>query len=461
MSGYYQFPESFLWGAATSSYQVEGAVKEGGRGPSIWDTFSHSPGRTAMDQNGDIAVDQYHRYKEDVQLMKWLGLKAYRFSVSWSRIFPDGYGKLNEEGLSYYERLIDELLANGIEPWLTFFHWDLPQTLEDRFGGWESKETAKYFSEYVAETTKRLSDKVSNFFTINEFYCFTDSGYVDSKIYPGQNLGGHFPPGKSLSDKGRNQVRHNALLAHGMAVNAIRANAIKTPNVGLAENFSTCVPVIETEEHIAAAKTAFREENRHFLTAFMEGAYPESYLKDEGANAPEFTDEEMKLIGSPLDFVGANIYAPTYIKANPESPKGYSVIQHPECYPKMDMNWLFVGPQITYWAPRMLKEIWNVKAVYVTENGCACKDRLTAEKEINDTDRIFYLRNHFISAHRAVSEGMPLKGYFAWSLLDNFEWAEGYSKRFGLVYVNFETLERIPKLSAKFYKEVIAANSVL
>jgi beta-glucosidase len=460
--GYYQFPDDFLWGCATASYQVEGAAKEDGRGPSIWDTFSHSPGRVVNEHNGDVSVDQYHRYKEDVALMKWMGLKAYRFSMSWSRIFPEGSGDFNEKGMAYYDRLVDELLANGIEPWLTFFHWDLPQAMQDKFGGWESRETAKYFADYVAEVTKRISDRVTNFFTINEFFCFTDSGYVDSgAVAPWKNLGGVFPPGKNLPPKERNQVRHHALLAHGMAVQAIRANAVQKPNVGLAENFSTCVPVIETEENIAAAKLAFREENRHFLTTFMEGAYPETYLKDEGENAPEFTDDEMKIIGSPLDFVGANIYAPTYISADENSPKGYSVVPHPETYPKMNMNWLFVGPQITYWAPRMLKEIWGVKAVYITENGCACKDRLTTDNEVNDTDRVFYLRNHFISAHRAVSEGQPLKGYFVWSLLDNFEWAEGYNKRFGLIYVNYQNLERIPKLSAKFYKSTIASNSVL
>jgi len=450
MNDYYTFPDSFLWGSATASYQVEGAVKEGGRGPSVWDTFSHSPGRVHMDHNGDVAVDQYHRYKEDVQLMKWLGLKAYRFSVSWSRIFPQGYGKPNEEGIAYYERLIDELLKNDIEPWMTFFHWDLPQTLQDEFGGWASREIPRYFSDYVAYVTKRLSDRVSNFFTINEFMCFTDAGYSE----------GNFPPGLQLPARERNQVRHNALLAHGLGVQAIRANAQKTPNVGLAENAIACVPVIETEEHIEATKKAMRRLNAQFLTAVLEGAYMDAYLEAEGDNAPVFTDEDMKIIASPVDFVGINMYRPNYIRATDDS-AGFELLPIPESYPRMNMPWLFIGPQIAYWMPRMLKEVWDVDAVYITENGCACKDRMTTDKEVNDTDRVMYLRNHFISLQRATSEGWPLKGYFAWSLLDNFEWAAGYNKRFGIIYVNYETLERTPKLSAKFYREVVARNAVV
>lgn len=450
MAETYRFPEGFEWGAATASYQVEGAANEGGRAPSIWDTHCRVPGRIVMDHTGDVSVDQYHRYKEDVQLMKWLGLKAYRFSVAWPRVFPEGFGKVNPEGLAYYDRLVDELLANGIEPWLTCFHWDLPQALQDRFGGWESRETAKHFGDYVAEVTRHLSDRVTRFFTINEFGCFTDAGYG----------GGEFPPGKRLPPKEKNQVRHHGVLAHGLAVQAIRANARRDVKVGLAENSSICVPVIETEEHVEAAKRAMRRLNAPFLTAVLEGKYHEDYLASEGANAPTVEAGDMEAIGSPLDFVGLNMYAPTYIRAD-GGPSGFAVVPHPGSYPRMEMPWLYLGPQIAYWGPRWANEIWGVQDVRITENGCAAEDKLTPDGEVYDTDRVMYLRNHFIAAHRAVSEGYPLKGYFVWSLMDNFEWCWGYTKRFGIVYVNYTTLERIPKLSAKFYREVIARNRVV
>jgi len=454
MQDYYSFPKNFLWGVATASYQVEGAAKDDGRGPSVWDTFSHAPGNTASDHTGDVACDQYHLYRDDVKLMKSLGAKAYRFSVSWSRVFPQGYGKVNEKGIAYYERLVDALLEAGIQPWMTLFHWDLPQAIEDKFGGWRSRDTARHFADYAAFMTKRLSDRVRNYFTINEFFCFTDKSYATP---PG---GEAFAPGVYLSNAGRNQVRHHAVLGHGMAVQAIRANARKPASIGLAENAAVFAPVVETQENIAAARKAMRECNGHFLTAVMEGKYPDTYLKGQGADAPRFTDEDMKIIGSPLDFVGLNAYTPSYVRATETTP-GYEILPMPESYPRMVMPWLFIGPQVVYWGPRLISDLWKVKAVYITENGCAALDKLTPRKEVLDTDRVMFLRNHFIAAHRAVSEGVPLKGYFVWSLLDNFEWCFGYTRRFGIVYTNYETQERTPKMSAQFYKEVIRRNAVV
>jgi len=446
------FPDSFIWGCATSSYQVEGAAAEDGRGPSVWDTFSRQPGRVHMDHNGDVAVDQYHRYREDVQLMKWMGLKAYRFSVSWPRVFPEGTGRVNEKGLDYYDRLVDELLANGIEPWLTLFHWDLPQAMEDRFGGWRSRETAEAFAEYAACVARRLSDRVTHFFTMNEFMCFTDMCYGQYASYP---------PVLTLPARELNQVRHHALLAHGLAVEAVRSNARRTPSIGFAENAKICVPAIETEEHVAATRAAMRALNGQFLTAILEGKYPESYLTAEGANAPAFNDAEMRIIGAPLDFVGLNTYAPTYIRSDSGSSSGFAVIPVPETHPYMDVKWLRCEPEVSYWGSRLLKEIWDVEAVVISENGCPAEDRMAFDGEVYDTDRLMFTRQNLIAAQRAVQEGWPLKGYFHWSLLDNFEWSYGYNKRCGLVYVNFETLERIPKLSAKFYREVIRQNRVL
>ena len=439
-----------MWGCATAAYQVEGAVKEDGRGPSIWDTFSHTPGKVFHNQTGDVADDEYHRYKEDVQLLKNLGCKIYRFSASWTRVFPEGTGKPNAKGVDYYKRLTDELLANGIEPFCTLFHWDLPQTLQDRFGGWESRETSKAFGAYAGYLAGQLSDRVKHFFTMNEFSSFVDNAYRN----------GIFAPGLKLSTKQVNQVRHNAVLGHGMAVEAIRANAKAGTKVGVAENFTSAIPVIEAEPHIKASSQATRVLNAMYLTVMMEGKYVDEYLQEQGANAPVFTPADLKTISSPLDFVGVNIYTPTYVMAN-DSPRGFKVVKNPSSYPHMASPWLYIGPEALYWGPRHCAEIWGVKEIYITENGCSSADVLTSDGQVYDTDRVMYLRNYLTKLQRAAAEGWPVRGYFLWSLLDNFEWADGYNLRFGIHYVDFETQKRYPKLSAHFYKEVIARNAVV
>jgi len=382
--------------------------------------------------------------------MKSLGVKAYRFSIAWPRVFPDGDGQPNEKGIAYYGRLVDALLAAGIEPYATLFHWDLPQACQDRFGGWQSRETAKYFGEYAGFVSRRLSDRISHFFTINEFSCFTDLAYGV----------GIFAPGLKLPPRQLNQVRHHAVLGHGLALQAIRASAQRPVQVGLAENSTMCVPVLETEPHIAASRRAMRQLNAPFLTAVLEGKYTDEYLSAAGPAAPEFTPEDMRTIGGHLDFVGMNCYAPAYIRAA-GSPAGFAQVPNPSSYPHMASPWLFIGPQVLYWAPRHLKEIWGVNNVMITENGCSADDKIASDGHIYDTGRVMYLRNHFVQAHRAVSEGWPLTGYFLWSLLDNFEWADGYTKRFGIYYVNFETLQRTPKLSAEFYRETIARRVIV
>jgi beta-glucosidase len=447
---YYRYPDGFLWGCATASYQIEGAAAAEGRKPSVWDTYSHTPGRTADGGNGDVANDDYHRYRQDIQLLKRLGAKAYRYSVAWPRVFPDGTGAPNEKGIDFYERVTDELLRNGIVPYVTLFHWDLPQSLEDRVGGWQSRDTSRAFADYAAFVVKRLSDRVKHFLTMNEFVCFTDFGYGSATKAPGKTL----PPAAV------NQVRHNAVLAHGMAVQSIRAAARPGTKVGIAENPDICVPVIETEKHVEAAAKAMREVNAPFLTAVLEGRYLDSYLSEAGRDAPKFSPEDMKIIGSPLDFVGLNIYFPTYVRAA-DGPFGFAVIEPPASYPRMASPWLSIGPEIAYWAPRHLSRIWGVKEIYITENGTSSDDRLTPDGHVYDTDRLMYLRNHLVHGHRAVSEGFPLRGYFLWSLMDNFEWADGYTKRFGIYYVDFETQKRTPKLTAEYYRETIARNSVL
>jgi len=442
------FPQGFLWGSATASYQVEGAVKEDGRGVSIWDTFSHIPGKTNNGDTGDVANDHYHLYKSDIQLMKALGLQTYRFSVAWPRVFPNGTGTPNPKGLDFYNRLVDELLRNGIQPYCTLFHWDLPQALEDK-GGWQSRDTSEAFAAYAGYVAGHLSDRVKHFMTLNEMSSFVDIGYRD----------GRHAPGLKLAPAGVNQVRHHAVLAHGLGVQAIRASAKPGTRIGLAENATATVPVIETPEHIAAAEKAYREQNAGYLTAVMEGKYTDAYLAHHGAVAPKFTDADMKAIGSPLDFVGLNLYTPSYVRAA-DNAEGFAMVPPPSSYPHMMSPWLHVGPEALYWSPRHAAKLWNVKEIYITENGASSTDVLAADGHVYDSDRVMYLRNYLTQLHRAVSEGVPVKGYFCWSLMDNYEWADGYAYRFGIHYVDFATQKRTPKLSAHFYKEVIARNAL-
>jgi beta-glucosidase len=441
-----QFPQGFVWGCATASYQIEGAATEDGRKPSIWDIFSHTPGKTNDGDTGDVADDSYHLYKEDTQLIKNLGAGAYRMSISWPRIFPDGKGQPNPLGMDHYKRVVDDLLANGITPYVTLFHWDLPAALD---GGWQSRDTAKAYADYAGYVARQLSDRVKHFMTMNEFDSFTTLGYKTGK----------FAPGLMLPAAGVNQVRHNAILAHGLGVQAIRANA-PAALMGLAENATVFVPVIEDEKNVEAARRATREENAPFLTAVLEGKYTAGFLEREGADAPRVGAGDMQAIGSPIDFLGLNVYQPFYVRAD-GSAKGYELVPRQTSYPRMASPWIAVGPEVMYWAVRNVSDLWHPKALYITENGCSADDVMTADGRIEDTDRVMYLRNHLTHLHRAVTEGCPVKGYFLWSLLDNFEWADGYSKRFGIHYVDFKTQKRTPKLSAEWYREAIRRNSVV
>ena len=444
------FPSGFLWGTATASYQVEGAVTEDGRGPSVWDTFSHTAGKVANNATGDVADDHYHRYKDDVQLMKALGVKTYRFSIAWPRVFPQGSGTPNPKGLDFYNRLVDELLANGIEPFATLYHWDLPQALQNRGGGWESRDTAQAFGDYAGYVAERLTDRVKHIFPTNEFGAFIELGYRIGVHAPGVKL----PPGRF------NQTRHHGVLGHGLAVQAIRAKGKPDTRVGLAENMTVCVPVIESPEHIEAAERATREVNAQYMTVIQEGKYTDAYLAMTGADAPKFTPDDLKIISSPLDFVGINIYQPMYVRAD-AGPSGFAVVPNPASYPHMASPWLFIGPEVLYWGPRHVAKLWNVREIYITENGCSSSDVPAADGKVYDTDRVMFLRNYLSQLQRAVSEGVPVKGYFLWSLMDNFEWADGYTNRFGLHYVDYATQQRTPKLSASFYREVIARNAVV
>ena len=443
MMKHVSFPETFVWGAATAAYQVEGAAHEDGKGDSIWNEFEKRPGAIVDNASGDVTSDQYHRYREDIALMREAGMKAYRFSVSWSRVLPDGRGQLNVRGVDYYKRLCDALLENGIEPYLTWYHWDLPLALQRDFGGWESRETVKYFGEYVTRISQELGRRVKNYFTVNEFLACSDVGYGQGAIAPGLKL-----PTKRL-----NQVRHHLLLAHGTALQALRASAPHA-RVGLAENPKFTLPVIPEKEHLESAKKAFRESNAHFLTAVMEGRYLDSYLEQEKANAPDFTADDFKLIGAPMDFLGLNLYFGYPVCSDPAQPSGYRLFEEETAKSGTGVADFLFEPAAMYWGCRIINELWHPKAIVISENGMAADDRPDENAQVCDIHRIKFLRAYLMSLAQAVREGIPVTGYLHWSLLDNLEWYLGYRPRFGLIYVNYRTLERIPKMSYYWYKKL-------
>ena len=442
------FPEGFRWGTATSAYQVEGAAQQDGRGLSIWDTFSQVPGRIRDGTNGATSVDHYHRYKEDVTLMKSIGARTYRFSIAWPRVFPDGSGAANPKGLDFYDRLVDELLAAGIEPFATLYHWDLPQALQDR-GGWESRDTADAFGAYASHVAGKLTDRVRHIFTINEMQTFIEQGYGTGLFAPGLKL-----------DHGRlNQARHHAVLAHGLGVQAVRASGRRGTRVGPAENIGTALPAVETIENIRAAELATRELNAPYLTVMMEGRYTDAYLAKAGRDAPRFTAEDLKTISSKVDFVGLNVYTPSQYVLASEAAPGFTEVPFPTSHPHMASPWLKLGPEALYWAPKHAASLWKVKDIFIAENGASASDQPAADGAIYDVDRVMYLRNCLVHLQRATAENVPVRGYFLWSLLDNFEWTDGYSTRFGIIHVDYTTQKRTPKLSASFYREVIARNA--
>jgi beta-glucosidase len=455
-----RFPDGFYWGVATSSYQIEGAWDEDGKGVSIWDTYAHTPGNIKNDENGDVANDHYHRYEEDVALMKSIGATAYRFSIAWPRIFPEGTGEPNPKGLDFYRRLVDELLAAGIEPFATLYHWDLPQALHDRYGGWQSAETSRAFAEYAGYVAEQLGDRVKHYFTINEFRSFVDAGYQVAEVEVGGKLiqlGG--APGLRLSDSELRQVRHHAVLGHGLAIQAIRAAAPAGTKVGFAENVHVAVPILDAPEYVEVAEKATREENAGFMTAMLEGRYTDAYL-EAGGGSPTFTDDELETIAAPLDFVGINVYRPgLYVEPSGE-PSGYREIPINASHPKMHSSWHLVDPEVMYWAPRLVQSLWDPKSIFITENGCAALDVVAEDGRVYDTDRVMFLRACLGQLQRATSEGVPVDGYFLWSAQDNFEWIWGYGDRFGIIYVDFETLQRTPKLSAEWFRQTARQNAV-
>ena len=429
----------FIWGVATSSYQIEGAANEDGRGQSIWDTFCKVPGKVANFDNGDIACDHYHRFKEDLDLMKWMGVKAYRFSVAWPRVIPDGVGRVNEMGLDFYDRLIDSSLEREIAPWLTMYHWDLPEALQLR-GGWNNREVVEWFGEYGEVLTSRFGDRVKNWMTLNEPLCSAWLGHLYGDMAPGI---------KDLQTA--LNVSHNLLMSHGLACQVIRSN-VSEANVGIVINVTPAVPATDSQVDSNAAQLADGFDNRWFLDPVFGRTYPADVIDALGAS-PEIHSGDMKLIAQDLDFLGVNFYFRQTVAADQNSKPLPIRSVNRENVKKTAMNWE-VHPQAFEEILLRISKEYSPKAIYITENGSAWNDEVI-NGEIIDDERIDYLVRHLDAMRSARSQGAPILGYFAWSFLDNFEWAYGYEKRFGLIYVDYKTQTRTPKKSALFYRQLL------
>jgi beta-glucosidase len=429
----------FIWGVATSSYQIEGAANEDGRGQSIWDTFCKVPGKVANFDNGDIACDHYHRFKEDLDLMKWMGVKAYRFSVAWPRVIPDGVGRVNEMGLDFYDRLIDSLLEREIAPWLTMYHWDLPEALQLR-GGWNNREVVEWFGEYGEVLTSRFGDRVKNWMTLNEPLCSAWLGHLYGDMAPGI---------KDLQTA--LNVSHNLLMSHGLACQVIRSN-VSEANVGIVINVTPAVPATDSQVDSNAAQLADGFDNRWFLDPVFGRTYPADVIDALGAS-PEIHSGDMELIAQDLDFLGVNFYFRQTVAADQNSKPLPIRSVNRENVKKTAMNWE-VHPQAFEEILLRISKEYSPKAIYITENGSAWNDEVI-NGEIIDDERIDYLVRHLDAMRSARNQGAPILGYFAWSFLDNFEWAYGYEKRFGLIYVDYKTQTRTPKKSALFYRQLL------
>jgi beta-glucosidase len=442
------FPEGFLWGAATAAYQIEGAVTEDGRTPSIWDTFSHAPGNTRHGDTGDIACDHYHRVEADLDLMASLGLKAYRFSPSWPRLQPGGTGALNPRAVDHYRRLLEGLHARSIKPVLTLYHWDLPQELQDA-GGWPARDTAQRFAEYAGLVAGALGDLVPMWVTMNEPWVSSFVGHLEGRHAPGIR-----------DEAAAVAASHHILLAHGLAVPAMRAAGAGDAEIGITLNLSNLEPASEAPADVAATAIVDGNENRWFLDALFRGAYPQDMLDHYAAvsDLAFVRDGDTELIAAaPVDFLGVNYYEHHLVTADPADARG--AIKVPDGGP-LTAGGIGVHPHGLRKILERLSREYTELPLYVTENGAAFHDYVDPEGGVDDEERVAFLHGHFAAVAEAIAAGVDVRGYFVWSLLDNFEWAEGYNLRFGIVYVDYRTQERIPKQSARWYQGVIAANGL-
>ena len=443
------FPNKFIWGFAAAAPQIEGAAFTDGKGESTWDHFARIPGKVHNGDTLDTACEHYTRYNEDFKLMSSLGAKNYRLSLAWPRIFPNGDGTVNQKGIDFYHRLFDSMEKHGLTPWVTMFHWDLPQSLEARYGGWRDRRTTDAFAIYADTIVKAYGDRVKNWITLNEIICFTRLGY-----------GGHEKaPGLSCSEQIINQTYHHALLCHGHGVRAVREHGGKGARVGLTDNATVAVPHTDTPADIAAARAQFIHDNVRILDPIYTGGYGPAYRKAVGKNAAKFEKDDFNLISLPTDFLGLNIYTGNFVRAGKDGKP--ETLAFPENFPTADANWLKHLPQSLYWGPRHVAEIYGVKAIYITENGAGYAEKPPVNGEVNDLHRLNLVRLNLGELRRGIADGVPVKGYFLWSFMDNFEWQDGYDLRFGVVYCDFKTQKRTPKFSALWYSEVMARNALI
>ena len=444
----FSFPRNFTWGTATAAAQIEGAAFTDGKGPSVWDTFCRVPGAVRNGDTLDVACDHYHRFDEDFALMRRLGIRHYRMSLAWPRIIPDGDGTVNQAGLDYYRRVFDSLERHGIEPWVTMFHWDLPQALEDR-GGWRVRGVTDAFARYADTIVRAFGHRVKNWITLNEIFCFTRLGYGN----------GQKAPGARESEAVVNQTYHHALVCHGHAVRAVREHGRRGARVGLTDNAIISVPIDLTARNIAAAKRAFVEDNVRVLDPVFHGRYTAAYRRIVGADAPRVERDDFKLISAPTDFQGLNIYTGFFVRAGkggrPER------LPFPANFPSADCAWLQLIPQVLYWGPRFFTELYGPLPIYVTEHGAGYDEAPPVNGEVLDLHRRECVRNYLRELRTAMKDGAPVKGYFLWSFMDNFEWEDGYDRRFGIVHNDFKTQRRTPKLSARWYAEVVRRNALI
>jgi beta-glucosidase len=448
----YEFPDDFAWGAAAAAYQIEGAARTDGRGESVWDMFCARQGAVFEGHDGSVACDHYHRYPEDVALLQALGVRAYRLSISWPRVLPSGTGQPNARGLDFYDRLVDALLAAGVEPWVTLFHWDFPTELFAR-GGWLSRDVVEWFGDYAALIGRRLSDRVRHFMPLNEPQVFIGHGHLDGLHAPGLTL----PLAQVL------RAGHHALLAHGRAVQALRAAAKRPLLIGHAPVGMPRLPASDAPLDVELARRATFEvrepsvwNNAWWMDPVYLGRYPEQALDFYGSAAPPVEDGDMELISQPLDFFGVNIYEGRTVLFDNEAEAGYVRVERAlPGAPRTAFGWQ-VTPEALYWGPRFFYERYG-KPVVITENGVSCRDWVSLDGCVHDPTRIDFTTRYLRELWRALRDGVDVRGYFHWSILDNFEWAAGYRERFGLVHVDYETLARTPKDSFSWYKQVIAS----
>src|SRR6266566_358318 len=445
------FPADFLWGAATASYQIEGAAYEDGRGLSIWDQFAAIPGKVHQGDNGDVAADHYHRMPEDVALMAKLGLNAYRFSIAWPRILPQGTGTVNERGLDFYDRLVDALLARGITPLVTLYHWDLPLALHKQ-GGWLNRQTALAFADYAEVVVRRLGDRVDWWTTLNEPWC---------SAYLGYGIGVHAP---GIRDQQSAYVAaHHLLLAHGLALPRLRAHTRRQAQLGITLNLTPVYAANDHLETLRAVELADKMSNRWFLDPIFRGAYPEGLFADAGVAPPSIQDGDLAIIAAPIDLLGVNNYSRALIHARVEenggsdtTTWGYEHVSGVANSSYTEMGWEVYPQALSDVLVRVHRD-YTPRGIAVTENGAAFADQWDGSDDVSDLQRVRYIHEHIQALEQALAQGVPLRGYFVWSLLDNFEWAEGYSKRFGIVYIDYPTQRRIVKESGRWYAAFIAA----